>query len=215
MAYLYRHIRLDKNEPFYIGIGSDEDGKYLRAYSTSSRNKHWENIINLTKFDVEILLDNLTWEEACEKEKEFIKLYGRKNLNTGTLVNWTDGGEGTLNTVITDETRKKMSKSQKGNQTWLGKHHKNETKEKISKSLIGKPNGWDGRKHTEESKKKISATSKKRIPWNKGKKNIYSPETIEKLAASKRGNKFRVGKKHTDETKRLIGVKSKQKYLKK
>ena len=21
MAYLYRHIRLDKNEPFYIGIG--------------------------------------------------------------------------------------------------------------------------------------------------------------------------------------------------
>jgi hypothetical protein len=23
MAYVYRHIRLDKNEPFYIGIGSD------------------------------------------------------------------------------------------------------------------------------------------------------------------------------------------------
>jgi hypothetical protein len=23
MAYLYRHIRHDKNEPFYIGIGSD------------------------------------------------------------------------------------------------------------------------------------------------------------------------------------------------
>jgi hypothetical protein len=22
MAYVYRHIRLDKNEPFYIGIGS-------------------------------------------------------------------------------------------------------------------------------------------------------------------------------------------------
>lgn len=25
MAYLYRHIRLDKNEPFYIGIGSDSN----------------------------------------------------------------------------------------------------------------------------------------------------------------------------------------------
>lgn len=24
MAIVYRHIRLDKNEPFYIGIGKDE-----------------------------------------------------------------------------------------------------------------------------------------------------------------------------------------------
>lgn len=24
MATVYRHIRLDKNEPFYIGIGKDE-----------------------------------------------------------------------------------------------------------------------------------------------------------------------------------------------
>jgi len=24
MAYLYRHIRLDNNEPFYIGIGNDQ-----------------------------------------------------------------------------------------------------------------------------------------------------------------------------------------------
>ena len=31
MAYIYRHIRLDKNEPFYIGIGSDVEGKYKRA----------------------------------------------------------------------------------------------------------------------------------------------------------------------------------------
>ena len=29
MAYVYRHIRLDKNEPFYIGIGSDKE--YKRA----------------------------------------------------------------------------------------------------------------------------------------------------------------------------------------
>ena len=34
MAYLYRHIRLDKNEPFYIGIGSNELNNYKRAYLT-------------------------------------------------------------------------------------------------------------------------------------------------------------------------------------
>ena len=35
MAILYRHIRLDKNVPFYIGIGKD----IKRAYSKSNRNK--------------------------------------------------------------------------------------------------------------------------------------------------------------------------------
>ena len=35
MAVLYRHIRIDKNEPFYIGIGDKEN----RAYSHKGRNK--------------------------------------------------------------------------------------------------------------------------------------------------------------------------------
>ena len=45
--YLYRHIRLDKNEPFYIGIGTKVNKKsflkvtseYVRAYSKTRRNK--------------------------------------------------------------------------------------------------------------------------------------------------------------------------------
>lgn len=39
MAYLYRHIRLDKNEPFYIGIGSNK----ARCYTKKTRNKHWNS----------------------------------------------------------------------------------------------------------------------------------------------------------------------------
>ena len=96
MAYLYRHIRLDKNEPFYIGIGDDDGGKYTRAYINYGRNKIWKNIISKTKYDIEIILDNLSWGEACNKEKEFIKLYGRINLKTGILSNMTDGGDGTI-----------------------------------------------------------------------------------------------------------------------
>ena len=38
MAYLYRHIRLDNNEVFYIGIGSDSEGYYKRAKSHKYRN---------------------------------------------------------------------------------------------------------------------------------------------------------------------------------
>lgn len=94
MAYVYRHIRLDTNQPFYIGISSDD--KYQRAYTKSRRNQHWRNIIQKTKYEVEILLDGLTWEEACKKEMEFIKLYGRTDIGTGVLCNKTDGGEGFL-----------------------------------------------------------------------------------------------------------------------
>jgi hypothetical protein len=94
MAYIYRHIRLDKNEPFYIGIGNDNS--YKRAYYKYDRNYIWKNITNKTKYKVEIILDDLSWEEACEKEKEFISLYGRKDLKKGPLANLTSGGDGTI-----------------------------------------------------------------------------------------------------------------------
>jgi hypothetical protein len=110
MAYLYRHIRLDKNQPFYIGI-SNVDDDYKRAYKRSCRNKHWTNIVKSTKYDVEILIDNLSIEQAKEKEKEFIALYGRVDLKSGCLVNLTDGGDGVLNMSSNSELRMKLSKA--------------------------------------------------------------------------------------------------------
>lgn len=110
MAYLYRHIRLDKNEPFYIGISNVNDN-YKRAYKKTCRNKHWTNIINSTNYEVEILLDDLTEEEVKIKEKEFITLYGRIDLKTGSLVNLTDGGDGVLNMNTNSELRLKLSKA--------------------------------------------------------------------------------------------------------
>lgn len=111
MAYVYRHIRLDKNIPFYIGISADTDGKYARAYKISrDRSYIWKRIVAKTKFEVEILMDGLTWDQACEKEKEFIKLYGRINTKTGILANLTDGGEGNIGVVITKENRDKLAK---------------------------------------------------------------------------------------------------------
>ena len=52
MAYVYRHIRLDKNEPFYIGISATDDN-YARAFDRSHkhiRNKLWQNITNKKEF---------------------------------------------------------------------------------------------------------------------------------------------------------------------
>jgi hypothetical protein len=107
MAYVYRHIRLDKNQPFYIGIGTDLT--YKRAKEKSRRNIIWNRIANKTDIDIEILFDGLSFEEAKIKEIEFIKLYGRIDTNTGILSNMTDGGDGTINKIYTKEYREKLS----------------------------------------------------------------------------------------------------------
>jgi hypothetical protein len=163
MAILYRHIRLDKNEPFYIGIGTD----VKRAYNKSLRNNWWKKIINKTNYEVQILFEDLTWEEACEKEKEFIALYGRRDLGTGTLCNMTDGGEGTYGRIFThsDETKMKISKQKKGNNYWVGKKHSQESKDKIS-----------------QSKKGHSVNKGKSHPaWNKGKSKINMEKVMEMI----------------------------------
>lgn len=111
MAYLYRHIRLDKNEPFYIGIGSDEEYEYKRAYQTRSRNRYWHNIVNSTDYEVEVMMDGLTWEEACLKEKEFVALYGRVCDGSGILANMTEGGDGVVGMSPSEETKEKLRKA--------------------------------------------------------------------------------------------------------
>jgi len=110
MAYLYRHIRIDKNEPFYIGISSKNDG-YKRAYSKYDRNIIWNRIVSKTNYEVEIMLDGLSENEIKLKEQEFIKIYGRIDLQNGTLSNLTDGGDGVLNMNENSELRQKLSKA--------------------------------------------------------------------------------------------------------
>ena len=61
----------------------------------------------------------------------------------------------------------------------LGKKHSNETKLKISKNRKGIIARKSGFKQSQEIKDKISNTLKGNIPWNKGKKGVYTKEWIE------------------------------------
>jgi hypothetical protein len=142
VAYLYRHIRLDKNEPFYIGIGKS-DSDFNRAHSKNNRNAYWYNIINLSEYRVEIMLQDITWEEACQKEIEFINLY-KKNTQKGSLCNIADGGEGGYLSEEINEKRR---------QSLMGHKLTEETKEKIR--LKAK-----GRKASRETKLKMSLVHK-------------------------------------------------------
>jgi hypothetical protein len=104
MYFVYRHIRLDINDVFYIGIGSDRN----RPYSKFSRNRYWRYITNNTDWKTQILFTDLSREEAENKEIEFIKLYGRKDLGLGSLCNMTDGGTGGLGLKHTEQAKLKM-----------------------------------------------------------------------------------------------------------
>jgi len=157
MAYLYRHIRVDKNEPFYIGIGECNNNKgniYKRAYNRSRRNSHWKNIVSKTDYIVEIIFDNLSWEEACEKEKWWINFYGRSDLGNGPLCNLTDGGEGIIGYSPTQETRRKISKAGTGR--------------KMDKSIYTEDHryilgsSFRNKNLTEEHREKIRIAAKKR-----------------------------------------------------
>lgn len=150
MAYVYRHIRLDKNEPFYVGIGKNDDN-LKRSKSKYERNNLWKKVVAKSEYEIEIMMIGLTWEEACQKEQEFITLYGRMDLSTGTLTNLTGGGEGFVaQGPRSVEHCQKMSECKKGEKhVFWGTHRSEETKKKIAAARLGK-------RHTEAMKQKLS-----------------------------------------------------------
>lgn len=161
MSVVYRHIRRDKNKPFYIGIGDEES----RAYEKKGRTRVWKNIAK-KGYEVEILFEDLTWEEACQKEREFIALYGRRDLGLGTLVNLTDGGEGTLGYKHTEETKEKCRTAASGkNNAMFGKtrpdHSENMKGDKNpcygrvgnKHPMYNKPGYWKGKSRSDKAKR--------------------------------------------------------------
>lgn len=156
MAYVYRHIK-PNGEVFYIGIGKNKS----RLLSKANRNKFWHSIVNKYGYEAQILIDNISWDDAGDIEKILIDWYGRRDLKAGSLVNLTDGGEGCINMISnigskrTPEQRERMSIAQKGLKKGRPAWNKGkkgvseETSKKLSLARLGKP-GKKGIKRTKE-----------------------------------------------------------------
>jgi len=147
MAIVYRHIRLDTNDVFYIGVGRNEK----RAYEVNlRRNSYWRNIVKNTEYKVEITHKDICYEEALSIEKYLIAFYGRSNKNEGPLCNLTDGGEGALGVLVTEETRNKH----KGEKNYMfGKTHSKEVREKMVKIITEKMKNPEVRKKISDKRK--------------------------------------------------------------
>jgi hypothetical protein len=134
MAIVYTHSK-PNGEVFYVGIGVTKK----RAKSVHGRNRHWHNTVNKFGYNINILFDDVDYDTAKQCESYLIKYYGRKDLGLGSLVNFTDGGEGYTN--MNQEEREKRSKR-------LKEYNKNEKdysftqnpeyRSNMRKSLIGK-----------------------------------------------------------------------------
>lgn len=154
--YVYEWIRLDTNEPFYIGKGKGD-----RCYRlTRGNNKHFNNIVKSIPCAVNILHDNLDEQTAYGLECYYIWLY--RDIIGYSMCNLCDGGEGVtlcgeLNSFYgkkhTEESKKKMSENHwdnKGKNNFMyGRNHTEETKRKMSEARLGKC-------ASEETKKKLS-----------------------------------------------------------
>jgi len=89
-SFVYCHLRADTCEPFYIGMGKDPKRPWHMNHH--SRTVFHRNIVKKHGVRVEIIADNLSWEQANFWEMHWI----RALRNTGyKLVNLTDGGDGT------------------------------------------------------------------------------------------------------------------------
>ena len=133
--YVYEWIRLDTNEPFYIGKGKEN-----RCYKlTRGNNQHFNNIVKSIPVAVNILHDNLEEQVAFDLECYYIWLY--RDIIGYDLCNMNDGGEGQ---TLCGKKNGMYGVSLCGELNGMyGKHHTEESNEKNRQAHLGKNCGKD------------------------------------------------------------------------
>ena len=165
--YVYAHYKKgESNIPFYIGKGI---GK--RAREKFRRSKHWKAVVKKYGYDIRILYENLSEEDAFWIETKLIGMFGRADKGLGPLVNHTDGGEGACGAIRKPEDNKRKSEKMKGREY-------DETRRKnMSEGMKGNKNGVGVR--NEEAKRNMS------LSQIGNKKRLGIPQTEHNIQRSK------------------------------
>ena len=184
---VYKHTSPSKK--VYIGITSKKPEYRYNNGNGYKANPHFTNAIKKYGWDAfshEIIAEGLTREEACEKEKEQIRIHNSTDERYG--YNLSLGGES--GPKFTEESKAKISESLKKyyiehpevidemRERTTGRKHSKETKEKMSESHR---NGI-----TDEMRIKMSESRKGKPCPHKG--HPCSLETRVKISEKRLGN---------------------------
>lgn len=145
--YVYEWIRLDTNEPFYVGKGNGDRWCKL----TRGNNHHFNRIVQSIPVAVNIIADNLEEQEAYEMEIYLIWEY--RDVIGFDLVNISDGGDGV--TLVGKD-------NPMYGRTWWDENTPQEEIEAWKQRCArkGSTNGMYGKTHSDAVKKKISNLKK-------------------------------------------------------
>ncbi len=145
--YVYTHHRATDGSVFYVGKGHG-----IRAYTKSSRNPHWHNVVKKNGYTIKIVKE-FDDENCCLTfEKILIAFYG-----IGNLTNQSTGGMPAAGTKRTEEQKEKMRGRYTGEKNPnFGKIMSQEQRDKISKTLTGRPSANLGKKLKRSEELKIA-----------------------------------------------------------
>lgn len=183
-------------QTFYVGKGQ---GRRARR-PTAGRNKIFKHVvekINRSGGEPRIVMwhTGLREKDAFCLEVAYIKLFGRRDIGTGVLVNLSDGGEGNGGIPTSEETRAKLSAAV------LGRRHTAETIAKMSIAQKGRKRSPETCENIRLSKIGIKQTPEHRAKnsaANTGRK--HKPETIAKMREAQ------MGKTHSEATRAILSA---------
>ena len=155
--YVYAYVRKSDATPYYIG-----KGKGARAWCI-------HNGITVPQNSKIIILEqNLTDIGALALERRMIRWWGRKDLQTGILLNQTDGGDGSEGRIANHQTKEKISLAKAGkkraDRVWnKGLKYSQEIKSKLDYSGLSLGQGWNkGKTLTDDHKANLKKAWERR-----------------------------------------------------